>query len=248
MRKYGWRPDLPSIHDTLICHPYPAAKPLPPSADLRANCPPIWDQGDEGSCTGHAIAGLIGVELVEELKYVVEPSPAFIYYNERRIEGDTASDNGAQIRDGMRALSKWGWCGVDICPYVVGEYATAPTAAAYTAAGTHLIRAYGRVNQTLYSLKMTLASKHAVVFGFTVYDSFESEAVASTGIVPMPKPGESVLGGHAVLLVGYDDASQTFLVRNSWGRGWGQHGYFQMPYAYVTNPNLADDLWTITAA
>jgi C1A family cysteine protease len=82
-------------------------------------------------------------------------------------------------------------------------------------------------------------------FGFTVYESFESDAVAQTGIVPMPSSNEEVLGGHAVLAVGYDDASTSFIVRNSWGPNWGQKGYYQMPYGYLTNTDLASDFWAI---
>jgi C1A family cysteine protease len=83
------------------------------------------------------------------------------------------------------------------------------------------------------------------VFGFTVYESFEGDAVAKTGEVSMPGPSEKVLGGHAVVAVGYDDSTQRFIVRNSWGPGWGMGGYFTIPYAYLTDSNLADDFWTV---
>jgi C1A family cysteine protease len=83
------------------------------------------------------------------------------------------------------------------------------------------------------------------VFGFTVYESFESEQVAKTGKVPLPPRSEQVLGGHAVLAVGYNDAQQSFIVRNSWGPNWGMKGYFWMPYGYVTDPQLASDFWAI---
>ena len=83
------------------------------------------------------------------------------------------------------------------------------------------------------------------VFGFTVYESFEGPDVARTGVVPMPGHQEKSVGGHAVMAVGYDDSTQTFLVRNSWGSGWGLGGYFMIPYAYLTNHGLANDFWTI---
>ena len=94
-------------------------------------------------------------------------------------------------------------------------------------------------------MKGCLASGFPFVFGFTVYESFESQEVAKTGMVPMPAAGESVLGGHAVLAVGYDDGHQRFIVRNSWGTGWGMQGYFTMPYAYLTERDLSSDFWTI---
>jgi C1A family cysteine protease len=90
-----------------------------------------------------------------------------------------------------------------------------------------------------------LANGYPFVFGFTVYQSFESAAVAQTGIVPMPAPGEQVLGGHCVLAVGYDDNQRRFIVRNSWGPSWGVAGYCTMPYEYLINPNLASDFWTL---
>ena len=83
------------------------------------------------------------------------------------------------------------------------------------------------------------------MFGFTVYEAFESQQVAQTGVLNMPQPGERSMGGHAVMAAGYDDAQKRFIVRNSWGTGWGQNGYFTMPYDYLTSRNLSDDFWTI---
>jgi C1A family cysteine protease len=94
-------------------------------------------------------------------------------------------------------------------------------------------------------MRSCLAEGFPFVFGFTVYASFESAKVANTGVVPMPVLAEKVLGGHAVLAVGYNDKQKRFLVRNSWGTGWGMSGYFTIPYAYLTDSNLADDMWTI---
>ena len=92
-------------------------------------------------------------------------------------------------------------------------------------------------------MKGCLASGYPFVFGFTVYESFESDQVAQTGHVPMPQAGEQVVGGHAVLAVGYDDSNQWFIVRNSWGPNWGMQGYFTMPYLYLLDPNLSGDFW-----
>ena len=102
-----------------------------------------------------------------------------------------------------------------------------------------------RLTQSLVLMKGCLASGFPFVFGFTVYESFESNAVASSGIVPMPAPNEKIVGGHAVVLVGYNDAVDRFRVRNSWGTRWGQKGYFEMPYLYVTSGSLASDFWVV---
>ncbi len=114
------------------------------------------------------------------------------------------------------------------------------------AAANHVV-SYQRVTRSLPQLKGCLAEGFPFVFGFTVYESFESDEVRAGGVVPMPSSGEQVLGGHAVLAVGYDDGTQRFLVRNSWGTEWGQHGHFTMPYAYLTERNLSSDFWTLRA-
>jgi C1A family cysteine protease len=106
--------------------------------------------------------------------------------------------------------------------------------------------AYKRVARDLTQMRGCLASGYPFVFGFTVYDSFESAAVAKNGVLNMPGGGEKVVGGHAVLAVGYDDAAQRFRVRNSWGAGWGQKGYFTIPYSYLISASLASDFWMLT--
>lgn len=115
----------------------------------------------------------------------------------------------------------------DPCPQC--PYAKKPTAACFTEAAKHKVKSYQRLTPILETLKGCLASGFPFVFGFTVYQSFESQQVAQTGIMPMPAPSEKVVGGHAVLAVGYDDSTQHFIVRNSWGDGWGLKGYFMMP-------------------
>jgi C1A family cysteine protease len=104
---------------------------------------------------------------------------------------------------------------------------------------------YQRVLQTPTQMKGCLASGYPFVFGFSVYESFESPAVTKTGVVPLPSPGESMLGGHAVLAVGYDDERQRFLAMNSWGSAWGERGYFTIPYTYLTDAGLSADFWTV---
>ena len=138
-------------------------------------------------------------------------------------------------------------CSEDLWPYDISKFAQQPPASCYQVAAQNCVTQYLRVAQNLNLMKACLADGYPFVFGFTVYDSFESQEVAQTGEVPMPGASEQVLGGHAVLAIGYDDASQRFTVRNSWGTGWGMQGYFTMPYAYLTqaSPVLASDFWTI---
>jgi len=245
-RNYGWRPQLPDHRDFQFAVEPHVLKALPPKVDLRPTCPPIVDQGQLGSCTANAIAAAHRFDQIKQKATVnFEPSRLFIYYNERVIEGTVKQDAGAEIRDGIKTLNQLGACTETTWPYVISKFKTKPTAKAFTEALLHQSVKYQAVTQTLDQLKGTLASGFPIVYGFTVYDSFESDAVAKNGIVPMPAKTESVLGGHAVLCVGYDDTKQWFITMNSWGTGWGDKGYFYIPYSYLTNANLASDFWVV---
>ncbi|HEX3070781.1 MAG TPA: C1 family peptidase [Thermoanaerobaculia bacterium] len=234
-RVYTWKPDLPDHRDHVFAA---TAGALPPHVDLRPKMTPVFDQGNLGSCTGNAIAGAL--EYLEHNRV----SRLFIYYQERVIEHTVKSDSGAEIRDGVKACHTVGYCGEALWPYRISKFAAKPTAAAYADAAKHKISEYARAN-SMTSFKTALANGFPIAFGFSVYDSFESNAIAKNGVVPMPAHSEKMLGGHAVLMVGYDDASQRVIVRNSWGPGWGQKGYFTMPYQYVEDRNLSDDFWVI---
>jgi C1A family cysteine protease len=148
------------------------------------------------------------------------------------------------IRDGIKTLAKQGACSEKSWPYEVSKFKAKPGPACYEEALEHQITSYRRI-LTLDQMRTCLAEGFPLVFGFTVYESFESQEVARTGLVNLPKPQEQVLGGHAVLAVGYDDSNQRFMVRNSWGTDWGVKGYFTLPYKYLGNRNLSDDFWTI---
>jgi len=161
------------------------------------------------------------------------------------MEGTINSDSGAMIRDGIKSTVKQGICSEKTWPYVIGQFKKKPPSQAYVEALSHQVTVYSSII-SLNDMKQCLAQGFPFVFGFTVYESFESDVVAKTGVVPMPKRGESVLGGHAVVAVGYDDSTQRFMVRNSWGKGWGLAGYCTMPYQYL-NSRLASDMWRVTA-
>jgi C1A family cysteine protease len=131
-------------------------------------------------------------------------------------------------------------------PYNIDKFKDKPTDNCYSFALSHKTIDYRAISQNLDQLKSALIEGFPVVFGFSVYESFESEEVAKTGYMPMPKPNEKILGGHAVAIVGFDNSKKIFIVRNSWGSGWGDKGYFYMPYDFIVNPNMASDFWTIT--
>jgi C1A family cysteine protease len=240
----GWMPDLPDHRDFLFGMRHARRLALPPAVDLRAHCSPVEDQGALGSCTAQALAGALEFLEVKDSVPFKDLSRLFIYYNERAIIGTTGYDSGARLRDGIKTLAHDGVCAEKKWPYVISRFKRKPLKACYTEAQNHQITSYERIT-TLEEMRACLADGYPFVFGFSVYEGFESAEVASTGLVPMPRPDERVLGGHAVMAVGYDDAARRFIVRNSWGTGWGDRGYCTMPYAYLEDRNLSDDLWTI---
>jgi C1A family cysteine protease len=244
-KHFGWVPDLPDHRDQLYSAPVVNLATFPNKVDLRPNCPPVYDQGQLGSCTANSIAAAVEFDLMKESKTVFTPSRLFIYYNERVIEHSVESDSGAQIRDGIKSIAHQGDAPEADWPYDIAKFSQKPPAKAYNDAKKHKAVLYQRLAQDLNQMKGCLASGYPFVFGFTVYESFESKQVATTGHAPLPSASEKMVGGHAVMAVGYDDSQQRFIVRNSWGTTWGMAGYFTIPYAYLTQSNLSDDFWTV---
>lgn len=254
---YGWKPQHPDYRDMQYSTAKPAAENLvtiPQKIDLRSKLPACWDQGQLGSCTAHGISAALVFDENFENESFMMPSRLFIYYNERVIEHDTRSDNGAQIRDGIKSVASSGFADEKTWPYVPKKFATKPPASAYANATKHKSLTYMALDNTkVDELKSCLAAGFPFVFGFTVYDYFEGAQIAKDGILNMPAPNESTVGGHCVCAVGYDDTFHPagwstpggILVRNSWNTDWGINGHFWMPYSYISNANLASDFWTI---
>ena len=242
--KYGWIPDLPDQRDFLYARLAAVLPPLPAQVDLRMYCSPIEIQGKLGSCTACALVGNLEFLKKKTLKKLIDFSKLFLYYNERLIRHAQKNDSGASLRDGIKTLVKAGDCLENIWPYDVKKFAIRPSFNAYKNALNYQVTAYYRIH-TIEEMKHTLSMGYPFVFGFAVYESFESKDVRKTGILPMPEIGERMVGGHAVCAVGYEDKKQYFIIRNSWGSSWGDHGYFYMPYHYITNRSLAADFWTI---
>jgi C1A family cysteine protease len=247
IKRFGWVPDLPDQRDFSYRVPRRTAAALPSTVDLRAGMPAIYDQGQLGSCTANAIGGAFEFEMLKQEEPDFLPSRLFIYYNERVIERTVDEDAGAQLRDGMKTVANQGVCPEPQWPYVLSQFAIKPTAACYTEAKKHVGITYMRVEQDVAQMRGCLAAGYPFIFGFTVYESFESDAVSRTGNVPMPQGDERTLGGHAMVAVGYDHPKKLITVRNSWGTSWGKKGYGTMPYAYFTSPDLAADFWTLRA-
>ena len=244
---YGYIPDTNDERDFLYQTLRPRMAPLPASVDLRHLCSPVRDQGQLGSCTGFAIAAGMREFLLNKLGMAfLKLSPLFVYYEERLQENTVSQDSGAQPRDGMKVLVKMGCAPENDDRYSVRRFKKAPSAQAVTDAGDYKVASYHRL-RTLSDMQACLAGGSGFVLGFKVYESFESQSVAQTGKMPMPKHGEAVVGGHAVFAAGYQTDLGTpgggyLIIKNSWGKGWGDGGYFYMPFDYVT-PTLVSDAW-----
>lgn len=246
--RLGWIPDLPDHRDFMYAAPTPVMHNIPASGDLASECPPVYDQGQLGSCTANAIAAAFQFdELKQKAPNVAVPSRLFIYYGERSIEGTVNTDSGAQIRDGIKVVAKQGVCPETEWPYDIQKFSQKPPQQCFTDAKKYTALTYQRLIQDQNTMKGCIAEGFPFVFGITVYESMMTDDVAKTGIVPMPTTQEKVVGGHAILAVGFDDKTQRFKFRNSWGTTWGDKGYGYLPYAYLTDHNLASDFWTIRA-
>lgn len=244
-RILNWRPDLPDTRDKIYQPlgwvPYFM---LPKRVDLRPVCSPVEDQGPLGSCVGNAVAGAIELLEVKRLAKHTDISRLFIYYHARAYINEIRNDSGAYIRDGIKAIRKTGAAREELWPYVIDKFDDKPSPEAYADAADRKFKAYYRV-LTLNAMLNALSYGYPVVFGFTVYSSFMSDWVARTGEMSMPRRGDREEGGHAVLAVGYDKKKEHIICRNSWGREWGDNGYFYMPMDYASDRNLSDDFWVL---
>lgn len=246
----GWLPQLPNHSDYQFL-PTVAAQARPKSVALDVSKIPVLNQGQQGSCTGHGTSGVVMFDQQKQGETVVVPSREFIYYNARVYEGTQNEDSGAQVRDAVKVVAKLGVPADSDFPYNDQVYDVKPSKQAYTDAVKQEALVYEAVQYG--HLDQAIASGFPFVFGFTVFESFESEEVASTGIVPIPEQGEQVLGGHCVWSWGYNSSySQTLngmpprtkACRNSWDTTWGDNGNFYLPQAYF-DMGLCSDFWVI---
>lgn len=238
-RIYNLTKDVPDGRDFKLHYEPHTSVRLPSTVDLRAKCPPVFDQGDLGSCTANAG---VGARMYQSVSTML--SRLDLYYCERVLEGTINQDSGASIRDICKVLNKWGVCEESFYPYDITKFTQPPSPAAACNAFKYIINVYHSLS-TLDDIKNYLAfNQKPIIMGMDVYTSFESDKVAKTGSVPMPKKNEQMLGGHAVLIVGYSNTKKKLIVRNSWGTNWGMEGYFYLPYDYVSK-GLAYDFWVI---
>lgn len=216
------------------------------NVDLTNLCPDPYDQGNLGSCTANGISLLYQFdEMKEKNNNVFTPSRLFIYYGEREIEGTINEDSGAQIKDGIKFIASVGVCPEYMLPYNTAKFTEKPSEQCYEVAKLHKCTLYKRVQQTLDQMGQCLAEGFPFVCGINIFENFESEEVAKTGVVSMPQSNEGYLGGHCVCCIGINWDKKHFIMRNSWGNKWGDKGNFYLPFEYLTSHELTSDLWTV---
>jgi C1A family cysteine protease len=267
---FGWLPDYPDLRDYTVDHENikpmlekagvsKTVSDLPASTDLREWCSPVEDQGELGSCTANAGVGMVEYYERRAFGKHIDASRLFLYKTTRKMmkeEGDT----GAFLRTTMGALALFGVPPEEYYPYNVKKFDEEPPAFCYAFAQNYQALEYVRLdppkttpNELLNRIKTNLAAGLPSIFGFTVYSSIYQ---AKGGEIPYPCKGETVAGGHAIMAVGYDDTKTiknpsckgettgALLIRNSWGKDWGDDGYGWLPYEYVLK-GVAEDWWTL---
>jgi len=272
----GWLPDYPDFRDyteeeksvKLMLKKVGVEKAakvsIPATVDLRSWCPPVEDQGTLGSCTANA--GVALFEYFERRAFGkhIDASRLFLYKATRNLLHWTG-DTGAFLRSTMGAMVLFGVPPEEYWKYIVADYEKEPPAFCYAFASNYRAISYYRLDPPgttkaalLTQIKTNLVGGLPSMFGFTVYSSYQQ--AAKTGNIPYPTVGEKIVGGHAVVAVGYDDnlkikntvtgaveSKGALLIRNSWGTGWGSNGYGWLPYEYVLK-GLAVDWWSLIKA
>jgi C1A family cysteine protease len=244
-RPYGTHPDVPDHRDLRYETPRHVRRSLPRAVDLRPSCPPVQDQRPLNACSAHAIGAALWFDEKRQGEEAPLPSRLFLYWVERAKEHTIGTNAPVSLRDGYKAAAMNGVCPESLWPWQPSMFAERPTKACFREAAKRKAVTYHRVPRDLAHLLGCLAQGFPFTLGISVHEGFESRAVRETGRVLMPTKGEKTLGGHAVLVVGYEERTRRFLARNSWGRRWGKGGYFTLPWDYLLHADLAWDFWTV---
>jgi len=209
--------------------------------DLRPKFNEVYDQGKIGSCTANALCSIYEYDTTN-----FKGSRLFLYYNERKLINETDKDNGAYLSDGIICLKTFGLCEEKDWSYIIENLFKEPSSIAFEKAKKNYVIEAKEIDNNIQIIKYWINKNEPIALGIALYSNFNNFSSAKTGKIGLPKTTDKFIGGHAVILCGFDDFNQEFILRNSWGSYWGDKGYFYLPYSYITNKNLCSDLWIIT--
>lgn len=245
-RTFGTHPDVPDHRDHELAVPRSLRRKPPRRVDLRPECPPVYDQMRLNSCSANAIAAALWFDALRRGdRRAKSPSRLFIYYNERVVVGNVQHNAPVSLRGGYKTVRRIGACTESLWPYLMRWFRRKPPPICYRTADFYRPIAYARIRRSLSHLKGCLAMGFPFTFGISVHEGFRARSVRQSGVVPLPGRSDRMLGGHALVGVGYDDAREIFIVRNSWGRDWGVNGCGFLPYEYLLKPEWAWDFWMV---
>lgn len=255
VQRYGWNPDLPDHRDHIFNLKNKILKPgqVAPTCDLTAGMPTPYDQLNLGSCTGNGWAGVMEYREAQQGETSGTPSRLFIYQNELIADGCFGQDNGAQIRDGAKVVANLGVPPESVWPYDLSQFTVKPPDSVYQQAKKYEALAYERilVGGPGAPMRTAISMGLPIVFGMPVPDYFEQGWDPATQPLPVPGPNANIIGGHCMVVVGYDFSLQrfrvpVFKVRNSWGPSWGEAGYCYLDYRwFAADQSLASDMWVV---
>lgn len=217
--------------------------------DLTDNFPQVLDQGYLGSCVSNCMSNALKYLLKKTKQKYFQPSRLYIYYNARVLLMGLSpdQDTGISIKNCCSAVKKYYACNEKIWKYNIKNFNLKPSIEAYENARIIDEIRYYRIDNNLNSIRLALSSGLPILYGFLAYESFESDDLAKTGIMKYPDiEKEKALGGHCVLIVGYDDDTRTVKCQNTWGTQWGNNGYFTVSYRIIQNENISWDFYIIS--
>jgi len=221
---------------------------LPEKVSLRDRCPDVFNQLNLGSCVANATCGVMQFNDKQDDNIYSPLSRRMLHRECLEYDGNPNEDLGTYVRTAIRCAAVKGVCLEKLWPYNVSEFDYKPNADCYADALNRRIYAYHRI-LSMFDIRACLTSGKPFILGIPIFTSFESDHVARTGEVPMPKKGELLLGYHAVYCCGYNDKTRRVECANSWGYNWGDRGFFTLPYAFIEKyvlPEGRGDCWTIT--
>ena len=221
---------------------------FPESINYLEEMTPVEDQGQEGSCVGFACGAMKEWQEQKDWDREIDLSSRFIYEEARKIDTFPDTEDGTDIRSAMKILLNNGVCTEQCWPYIPGNPGN-PCEEAEADAAKYKIKTFAAING-IQDMKSALVNNGPFVIGVVVFDSWFQPVVKETGEIPLPTPEEinklredpSAFGGHAICIIGYDDQTQHFKFKNSWGKNWGSNGYGTIPYDYLKDYGW--DAWT----